>query len=140
MIGENFFEGLQISFGTTNPSWGESVQLISPHAMRVTTPPKHSSGPVDVTLQFKSKTFTRGTPLRFSYISKLINKLIRGSTSKQTNISALTEPSIEYGFQRLQKLLPKYPGDPARLPKDLILKRAAELAEALYNRYHYTYI
>ncbi|EFO98149.1 hypothetical protein GCK72_025639 [Caenorhabditis remanei] len=115
VIGENFFEGLQISFGTTNPSWGESVQLISPHAMRVTTPPKHSSGPVDVTLQFKSKTFTRGTPLRFSYIT-------------------LTEPSIEYGFQRLQKLLPKYPGDPDRLPKDLILKRAAELAEALYNR------
>lgn len=47
---------------------------------------------------------------------------------------ALSEPSIDFGFQRLQKLLPKYPGDPERLPKELILKRAAELAEALYNR------
>uniref|UniRef100_A0A8R1DEV0 IPT/TIG domain-containing protein n=1 Tax=Caenorhabditis japonica TaxID=281687 RepID=A0A8R1DEV0_CAEJA len=115
LIGENFFEGLQVAFGSTTPSWGEAIQIISPHAMRVTTPPRHSSGTVDVTLQFKSKTFSRGSPLRFSYI-------------------ALTEPSIEYGFQRLQKLLPKYPGDPERLPKDQILKRAAELAEALYNR------
>ena len=49
--------------------------------------------------------------------------------------SALTEPSIDFGFQRLQKLLPKYPGDPERLPKEQILKRAAELAEALYNRF-----
>lgn len=48
---------------------------------------------------------------------------------------ALSEPSIDFGFQRLQKLLPKYPGDPERLPKELILKRAAELAEALYNRW-----
>lgn len=48
--------------------------------------------------------------------------------------AALTEPSIDFGFQRLQKLLPKYPGDPERLPKEQILKRAAELAEALYNR------
>ncbi|CAL2051519.1 unnamed protein product [Caenorhabditis brenneri] len=116
VIGENFFEGLQVSFGTSS-NYGESpaIQLISPHAMRVTTPARHSSGPVDVTLSYKSKTYTRGTPLRFSYIT-------------------LTEPSIEYGFQRLQKLLPKYPGDPDRLPKDQILKRAAELAEALYNR------
>lgn len=115
LIGENFFEGLQVAFGTASPNWGESVQLISPHAIRVTTPPKHSAGPVDVTLQYKSKTYSRGTPLRFSYIT-------------------LAEPGIEYGFQRLQKLLPKYPGDPERLPKDQILKRAAELAEALYNR------
>lgn len=48
--------------------------------------------------------------------------------------SALTEPSIDFAFHRLAKLLPKYPGDPERLPKELILKRAAELAEALYNR------
>lgn len=47
---------------------------------------------------------------------------------------ALTEPNIDYGFQRLQKLLPKYPNDPERLPKDVILRRAADLAEALYNR------
>ena len=31
--------------------------------------------------------------------------------------SALTEPTIDYGFQRLMKLVPRHPGDPERLPK-----------------------
>uniref|UniRef100_A0AC35U6U4 Transcription factor collier n=1 Tax=Rhabditophanes sp. KR3021 TaxID=114890 RepID=A0AC35U6U4_9BILA len=72
-------------------------------------------GQVDVTLSFKGKAFMRGSSGKFTY-------------------SALCEPAIDYGFQRLQKLLPRYPGDPDRMPKDLILKRAAELAEAIYNR------
>ncbi|CAI4223743.1 unnamed protein product [Auanema sp. JU1783] len=110
VIGENFFEGLQVSFGVTSV-WSE---FISPHAMRVTTPARHSAGVVEVTLSYKSKQFNRSTPIRFAYTS-------------------LTEPNIDFGFQRLQKLLPKYPGDPERLPKEQILKRAAELAEALYN-------
>lgn len=46
---------------------------------------------------------------------------------------ALSEPTIDYGFQRLQKLIPKHPGDPERLPKEIVLKRAADLAEALYR-------
>ncbi|BHF63815.1 Transcription factor COE4 [Sparganum proliferum] len=53
--------------------------------------------------------------------------------------SALTDPTIEYGFQRLQKIIPRHPGDPERLPREIILKRAADLAEALYsmpNRVH----
>ncbi|VDN57040.1 unnamed protein product [Dracunculus medinensis] len=113
IIGENFFEGLQVSFGPTTV-WNESIQVITPHAMRVATPPRHMPGVVEVTLTYKSKQLNRGNPGRFAYIS-------------------LSEPSIDFGFQRLQKLLPKYPGDPERLPKELILKRAAELAEALYN-------
>ncbi|VDM76047.1 unnamed protein product [Strongylus vulgaris] len=112
VIGENFFEGLQIAFGSTTV-WSELVQVISPHAMRVTSPPRHNAGVVEVTLQYKNKQYSRGSPVRFTYAS-------------------LTEPSIDFGFQRLQKLLPKYPGDPERLPKEIILKRAAELAEALY--------
>ncbi|KIH69609.1 IPT/TIG domain protein [Ancylostoma duodenale] len=115
VIGENFFEGLQIAFGSTTV-WSELVQVISPHAMRVTSPPRHNAGVVEVTLQYKNKQYSRGAPVRFTYAS-------------------LTEPSIDFGFQRLQKLLPKYPGDPERLPKEIILKRAAELAEALYSRY-----
>lgn len=114
IIGENFFDGVQVSFGSTTV-WSENVQVITQHAIRVTVPPKQLPGVVDVTLSFKSKVFSRGNPGRFVYVS-------------------LTEPSIEFGFQRLQKLLPKYPGDPERMPKELILKRAAELAEALYNR------
>ncbi|GFS34922.1 transcription factor collier [Trichonephila inaurata madagascariensis] len=46
---------------------------------------------------------------------------------------ALNEPTIDYGFQRLAKLIPRHPGDPEKLPKELILKRAADLAEALYS-------
>ena len=46
---------------------------------------------------------------------------------------ALTEPTIDYGFQRLAKLIPRHPGDPEKLPKEIILKRAADLAEALYS-------
>uniref|UniRef100_A0A182M609 Transcription factor COE helix-loop-helix domain-containing protein n=1 Tax=Anopheles culicifacies TaxID=139723 RepID=A0A182M609_9DIPT len=45
----------------------------------------------------------------------------------------LSEPTIDYGFQRLQKLIPRHPGDPEKLPKEIILKRAADLAEALYS-------
>nr|CRZ22475.1 BMA-UNC-3 [Brugia malayi] len=118
IIGENFFDGLQVAFGPTTV-WSDSVQIITPHAMRVTTPPRHMPGVVEVTLTYKSKQLNQGNPGRFVYVS-------------------LSEPSIDFGFQRLQKLLPKYPGDPERLPKELILKRAAELAEALYNRLHYT--
>lgn len=32
-------------------------------------------------------------------------------------VSALNEPTIDYGFQRLQKLIPRHPGDPEKLPK-----------------------
>ncbi|KAG7271787.1 hypothetical protein CRUP_009576 [Coryphaenoides rupestris] len=31
---------------------------------------------------------------------------------------ALNEPTIDYGFQRLQKVIPRHPGDPERLPKE----------------------
>lgn len=64
--------------------------------------------------------------------------IIIGSTWKTMNLSgpscaALSEPTIDYGFQRLQKLIPRHPGDPEKLPKEIILKRAADLAEALYS-------
>lgn len=47
--------------------------------------------------------------------------------------AALNEPTIDFGFQRLAKLIPRHPGDPERLPKEIILKRAADLAEMLYQ-------
>ncbi|KFD45935.1 hypothetical protein M513_13194, partial [Trichuris suis] len=110
IIGDNFFDGLQVVFGSMIV-WSE---LLTPHAIRATTPPRHIPGVVEVTLSYKSKQFCRGTPGRFVYVS-------------------LNEPTIDYGFQRLQKLIPRHPGDPDRLPKEMILKRAADLAEALYS-------
>ena len=41
-------------------------------------------------------------------------------------------PNINYGFARLSSLVPRHPGDPERLPKEIVLKRAADLAEAIY--------
>jgi len=109
IIGENFFEGLQVIFGTI-PVWSE---LITSNAIRVQTPPRHIPGIVEVSLAYKSRQFSKGAPGRFIYVS-------------------LNEPSIDYGFSRLSKLVPRHPGDPERLPKEVVLKRAADLAEALY--------
>ena len=36
-------------------------------------------------------------------------------------LSALNEPSIDYGFSRLSKLVPRHPGDPERLPKEVTI-------------------
>ncbi|KAM6116197.1 transcription factor COE1 isoform 9-T9 [Pterocles gutturalis] len=113
IIGDNFFDGLQVIFGTMLV-WSE---LITPHAIRVQTPPRHIPGVVEVTLSYKSKQFCKGTPGRFIY-------------------TALNEPTSDYGFQRLQKVIPRHPGDPERLPKEVILKRAADLVEALYGMPH----
>uniref|UniRef100_A0A670ZKX5 EBF family member 4 n=1 Tax=Pseudonaja textilis TaxID=8673 RepID=A0A670ZKX5_PSETE len=52
------------------------------------------------------------------------------------SFAALNEPTIDYGFQRLQKVIPRHPGDPERLPKEVLLKRAADLVEALYGMPH----
>ncbi|XP_029690568.1 transcription factor COE3 isoform X2 [Takifugu rubripes] len=113
IIGDNFFDGLQVVFGTMLV-WSE---LITPHAIRVQTPPRHIPGVVEVTLSYKSKQFCKGAPGRFVY-------------------TALNEPTIDYGFQRLQKVIPRHPGDPERLPKEVLLKRAADLVEALYGLPH----
>ncbi|XP_037032902.1 transcription factor collier isoform X2 [Bradysia coprophila] len=110
IVGDNFFDGLQVVFGTMLV-WSE---LITSHAIRVQTPPRHIPGVVEVTLSYKSKQFCKGSPGRFVYVS-------------------LSEPTIDYGFQRLQKLIPRHPGDPEKLSKEIILKRAADLAEALYS-------
>uniref|UniRef100_A0A8D3BQC8 Transcription factor COE4 n=1 Tax=Scophthalmus maximus TaxID=52904 RepID=A0A8D3BQC8_SCOMX len=113
LIGDNFFDGLQVVFGTMLV-WSE---LITPHAIRVQTPPRHIPGVVEVTLSYKSKQFCKGAPGRLVY-------------------TALNEPTIDYGFQRLQKVIPRHPGDPERLPKEVLLKRAADLVEALYGMPH----
>lgn len=38
-------------------------------------------------------------------------------SNKRLCLSALNEPTIDYGFQRLQKVIPRHPGDPERLAK-----------------------
>jgi len=50
------------------------------------------------------------------------------------NVSALTEPTIDYGFQRLMKLVPRHPGDPERLPKVRIVYTLLYLNNAMLSR------
>jgi len=45
-------------------------QLITSHAIKVHTPPRHIPGVVEVTLSFKSKQFCKGAPGRFVYTCK----------------------------------------------------------------------
>ena len=66
IIGDNFFDGLQVYFGTT-PVWSE---LITSHALRATTPPRSLPGIVEVTLAYKSRQMSKGSPGRFIYIGK----------------------------------------------------------------------
>uniref|UniRef100_H2Y661 IPT/TIG domain-containing protein n=1 Tax=Ciona savignyi TaxID=51511 RepID=H2Y661_CIOSA len=111
IVGDNFFDGLQVVFGSM-VVWSE---LITQHAIRVQTPPRHLPGVVEVTLSYKNKQFCSGAPGRFVY-------------------TALNEPTLDYGFQRLLKTIPRHPGDPERLPKEIILKRAADVMEAVISR------
>ncbi|CAK9298403.1 unnamed protein product [Gordionus sp. m RMFG-2023] len=111
IIGENFFEGLQVIFGNVIV-WNE---VITSHAIRIQTPPRQAPGVIEVTFSYKSKQYCRSSPGRFVYLS-------------------LNEPNIEHGFQRLMKLIPRHPGDPEKIPKEIILKRAADLAEGLYHK------
>ena len=110
IIGDHFRHGLQVIFGSI-PVFS---QLITTHAIRVESPPRPSPGMVKVTLALDSHQYDLATPGMFNYVSP-------------------TEPSLDYGFSRLAKLVPRYSGDPPRLSKEVVLKRAAEVAEVFYS-------
>ena len=111
IVGDNFFDGLQVVFGSMIV-WSE---LVTSHAIKVQVPARQIAGVVEVTLSYKQKQFCKGAPGRFVYIS-------------------VNEPSIEQGFQRLCKLVPLYPGDHDKPSKESILKRAADIIEAMYTQ------
>lgn len=101
-MGDNFFDGLQVVFGTMLV-WSEvriymivncislkydvfikydfnlnkfCQQLITSHAIRVQTPPRHIPGVVEVTLSYKSKQFCKGAPGRFVYVCEYCTSII----------------------------------------------------------------
>jgi early B-cell factor len=65
IVGENFFEGLQVVFGTMLV-WAE---IITPNALKIQVPARHA-GPCDITLSFKGKQFCREMPGRYVYNRK----------------------------------------------------------------------
>uniref|UniRef100_S4RHF4 IPT/TIG domain-containing protein n=1 Tax=Petromyzon marinus TaxID=7757 RepID=S4RHF4_PETMA len=118
IIGDNFFDGLQVVFGTMLV-WSEDYtnpRILMPQSMPRGGGPQ--PGSVTATTKANSRQFCRAAP-------------------PEMFPAALNEPTIDYGFQRLQKVIPRHPGDPERLPKEVILKRAADLVEALYGLPHY---
>lgn len=48
---------------------------------------------------------------------KLCFMTMKHTQKEDFYFSALNEPTIDYGFQRLQKVIPRHPGDPERLAK-----------------------
>ncbi|KAK2523454.1 hypothetical protein Q9966_012103 [Columba livia] len=73
---------------------------------------------------------------RHRHRGQLLRRAAGGLRHRAGVERALNEPTIDYGFQRLQKVIPRHPGDPERLPKEVLLKRAADLVEALYGLPH----
>lgn len=104
IIGENFFEGLQVVFGSMIV-WSEvrchfsslklsrssvMLQLITPHAIRVTTPPRHLPGVVEVTLNYKSKQYCKSQPGRFVYISASNARLALAANARPATLQTST--------------------------------------------------
>ncbi|CAL1541608.1 unnamed protein product [Lymnaea stagnalis] len=111
LIGDNFFDGLQVVFGTMLV-WSE---LITSHAIRVQTPPRHIPGVVEVTLSYKSKQFCKGAPGRFVYT--VYSRPVSNHASQHRGMLKASVLSAS----------------PTQTPPEIILKRAADLAEALYS-------
>jgi len=109
IIGDNFRQGVQVVFG----SLPVNSQFISSHAIRVQSPPM-APGMVEVTLAMDCYQYAITIPGMFKYLSP-------------------TEPSLDHGFTRLSKLVPRYPGDPPRLSREVVLQRAADVTEAFYS-------
>ena len=110
IVGDNFFDGLQVVFGTMlvwsevsggwKHTWTHVVlsfidrifallcpQLITSHAIRVQTPPRHIPGVVEVTLSYKSKQFCKGSPGRFVYVCKCtLLELVSGGKKGGWNV------------------------------------------------------
>jgi len=103
IIGDNFKAGMQVIFGGVPLQ----CQLISSHAVRVQSP-GGVAGVVEVTLALGPHQYNISCPGTFKYIST-------------------SEPGLDLGFSRLGRLVPRLEGDPARLGKEVILERAANM-------------
>jgi hypothetical protein len=135
IVGMNFFEGIEVVFGTLQASAEAcytarentgiseilssspsicplSLQVLSPNAIAVKTPISPRPGEVDITLVFKNSHFCINSPGKFLYIDP-------------------DEVSFDHNFARLERLL-RMPEDTDEIPKDILLRRAADALEAFY--------
>ena len=106
IIGDNFKVGMQVIFGGVPLQ----CQVISSHAVRVQSPPG-LEGVVEVSLALDCHQYNLSCPGTFTYISP-------------------TQAGLDQGFSRLARLVPRVAGDPSRLPRDVVLHRAADIIQA----------
>ncbi|GIY34224.1 transcription factor collier [Caerostris darwini] len=151
IIGDNFFDGLQVVFGTMLV-WSESLASLRDQRLRAER--RRISFSKSTILDYVAVLVGKGAyssgrsshhmpsefkhhPVTSQELLKLLSPTSPSSFVKEPQgrfvYVSLNEPTIDYGFQRLAKLIPRHPGDPEKLPKEIILKRAADLAEALYS-------
>ncbi|CBY10536.1 unnamed protein product [Oikopleura dioica] len=113
IVGEGFFDGIQVVFNGTIVY----AELISATALRCQTPARSAPGVSEVSLIYKGKHFLKNSPARFSFTQPVLS-------------------NIEFALARLTKTVPKYPSDPpGNLPKEIILRRAADICESYLQRY-----
>lgn len=113
IVGMNFFEGIEVVFGTLPAN----CEVLSPNAIAVKVPQSPRTGEVDITLIFKGSQFCITNPGKFLYISP-------------------DDHTFDHNFSRLERLLRKQ-DDPEDVPKDILLKRAADTLEEYYAKASY---
>ena len=104
VIGENFRPGLRVLFGDIPVT----CHLINSHAARVMSPPRPEAGSVEVTLALGCYQYNKENPGTFTYNSP-------------------SDPGLDHGFSRLARLVPRFPEDLSRLPREVVLSRAADI-------------
>jgi len=109
IIGKNLQPGIQVMFGER----AVASQFINRHAIRAQTPPHPGPGQVKISLSLGGQHIKCSNPGKFTYLAQCL-------------------PSLDYEIARLARLVPRLQGDPARLPRELILRRAAEMVEAIF--------
>merc|ERR1712112_802345 len=82
---------------------------------RVHGPPRSTPGTVNITLAIDNHQYNINSPGSFKYLSP-------------------AEPCLDLGFSRLSRLVPRFPGDAGRLPREVVLKRAADQLESSLKR------
>eukprot|EP00731_Ephydatia_muelleri_P038370 Em0735g4a len=107
--GNDFFEGLEVVFGTLPAS----CEVLSPNAIAVRAPQSPRPGEVDITLTFKGSQFCMHNPGKFLYIST-------------------DDEDLDHNFARLERIL-RNQDDQDNIPKDILLRRAADALEMFYS-------
>ena len=103
IIGDNFKENMKVVFGGVSLQ----CQFISSHAVRVQSP-GGEAGEVEVSLALGSHRYNVSCPGTFTYVPT-------------------SGPALDLAFSRLARLIPRLEGDPARLGREEVLDRAANI-------------